>query len=181
MLIENKLMTAEELLRLPDDGYDYELVKGELVKMTPPGGEHGQIARRLGARLGAHVDTQNLGAVMVESGYCLECRPDTVCGPDVSFLAAERIPAEGLPRGFIQGAPDLAVEIISPDDTASEVQAKVQDYLQHGTRLVWVVEPKTRTITVYRSLSDIRILTEHDVLEGDGVVPGFTCRVTDIL
>lgn len=179
MLVEKKLITAEELLHLPDDGYDYELVRGELIKMAPPGGEHGRIAVRLASRLDDHVTAHDLGAVMVESGYCLECRPDTVRGPDISFLAAERIPAEGLPQGFIEGAPDLAVEIVSPNDAAG-VQAKVREYLEHGARLVWVVEPQTRTVTVYRSLSDIHILTADDILEGGDVVPDFTCRVRDM-
>lgn len=98
---------------------------------------------------------------MVESGFCLECRPDTVRGPDVFFLAAERIPEEGLPTGFIQGAPDLAVEVVSPNDTVAEIQAKVQEYLEHGTRLVGILEPTTRTVTVYRSLSDIRIFIDR--------------------
>lgn len=180
MLAEKKLMTAEELLHLPEDGYDYELVRGELIKMTPPGGEHGRIALRLGSRLADYVDAHHLGEVMAESGYCLECQPDTVRGPDISFLSAERIPDEGLPKGFIQGAPDLAVEVVSPNDTVAEIQAKVQEYLKHGTRLVWVLEPTTRTITVYRSLTDIRILTEDDVLEGEDVVPGFAYKVKDV-
>ncbi|MFB0545510.1 MAG: Uma2 family endonuclease [Anaerolineae bacterium] len=177
---EKTLMTAEELLRLPDDGFRYELVKGELVGMVPTGWEHGVIANRLGLLLGQHVYTHHLGAVAVEAGYCLGCRPDTVRAPDVSFVAQEHIPDTGGPKGFWKGAPDLAVEVISPSDTMDEVLTKVTDYLNAGTRLVWVVHPATKTVTEYRSLAQVRVLTADETLEGRDVVPGFKCRVGDL-
>lgn len=177
---QKERLTAEDLLRLPEDGRRYELVRGELIEMTSPGGQHGRIASRLDRRLGQFVETNALGEVMVEAGFCLECSPDTVRGPDVSFLAADRVPPEGLPAGFIAGAPDLAVEIVSPNDTAAKVQAKAQDYLTHGTWLVWVVEPETRTVLVYRPDGSAQLLGADDSLEGEDVVPGFVLPVREL-
>lgn len=174
------LMTAEELERLPDNGTHYELVKGELVEMAPPGGEHGGLAIDIGGPLNAHVKQNKLGRVLVETGYKLARNPDVVRSPDVSFLRRQRIPASGLPRGYIDGSPDLAVEIVSPGDTAEEIEAKVQDYLTYGTRLVWVVQPKTRTVTAYYSDGRARVLREKDALDGEDVVPGFTLALTDL-
>ncbi len=174
------LMTAEDLWGLPEDGYHYELVKGELIRMSPPGIEHGDIASELSARLRMHAKSHKLGRVLVEAGFNLARHPDTVRGPDVAFLSSARIPPQGLPRGFFEGAPDLAVEIVSPSETASEVQEKVQDYLTHGTRLVWVVEPGTRTVVVYRADGSARLLRDEDTLEGEDVVPGFTVKVAEL-
>ena len=178
--VQEKLMTGEELLCLPDDGFRYELVKGELIKIAPPGWEHGILAARLATLLDQYVRAHGLGAVAVEAGYYLARDPDTVRGPDVSFVSRERIPPEGGPKGFWSGAPDLAVEIISPGDTAEEVMARVSDYLRAGTRLVWVVQPATKTVTEYRSFSQVRILTSEDILEGGEVLPGFFCPVAEI-
>jgi Uma2 family endonuclease len=180
MVIKTKTMTAEDLWRMPDDGHDYELVKGELIEMVPPGGQHGDIARRLAGKLGDLTDAHRLGRVLVETGFWLARQPDTVRGPDISFITAERIPPGGLPVGFFPGAPDLAVEIVSPSDTASAIQAKVQDYLTYGTRLVWVVDPKTQTVTVYRPDGSAHVLGTNDTLSGEDLVPGFTLRITEL-
>ncbi|MGQ9626393.1 MAG: Uma2 family endonuclease [Anaerolineae bacterium] len=178
--VQEKLMTGEELLHLPDDGYRYELVKGELIKMAPPGAWHGVLAVRLGISLGQYVQESKLGEVAVEAGYYLARDPDTVRGPDISFVSRERILPEGVPKGFWPFAPDLAVEIVSPSDTAEEVMTRVSDYLRAGTRLVWVVQPATKTVTEYRSFSQVRVLTEEDTLEGGEVLPGFACPVAEI-
>ncbi|MGQ9626401.1 MAG: Uma2 family endonuclease [Anaerolineae bacterium] len=178
--VQEKLMTGEELLRLPDDGFRYELVKGELIKMAPPGAWHGALAVHLGSLLNQYVRARGLGVVTVEAGYYLARDPDTVRGPDVSFVSRARIPAEGIPKGFWPFAPDLAVEIVSPGDTAEEVMARVSDYLRAGTRLVWVVQPATKTVTEYRSFSQVRVLTEEDMLEGGEVLPGFVCQVAEL-
>jgi Uma2 family endonuclease len=170
---EKTLLTAEELWRMPRDGRRYELVKGELVEMTPVGPRHGGIARRLGGKLGDFTDAHQLGATMVETGFCLECRPDTVRAPDVSFLSRERVPPEDH-EGFVPGAPDLAVEIVSPGEQDADVQDKVMDYLAHGTRLVWLVRPQQRTVTVYWADGTARLLQETDTLDGEAVVPGFS-------
>lgn len=174
------LMTADDLWKLQNDEQRYELVGGELVEMAPPGGVHGRLAVRLGTRLANHVESQGLGETLVETGFRIECRPDTVRGSDVSFLAAENVPAGGLPEGFIEGAPDLAVEIVSPNDSAAYLEAKVQDYLAHGTRLVWVVYPQTRTVVVHHPDGSAQLLGTDDELSGEDVVPGFTLRIDDL-
>ncbi len=180
MAVTKTLMTAEELWQLPEDGKYYELVKGELVEMTPPGGEHGYIASRLAGRLGAYVEDEALGYVLVETGYCLECSPDTVRGPDLSFVRPERLPEGELPKGFIPGAPDLAVEIISTYDRRAEIQQKIHDYLSHGTHRVWVIDPDAQTVTVYRPDGSGRLLGSDDFLDGEDVIPGFTMLVSEL-
>jgi Uma2 family endonuclease len=174
------LVTAQELWQLSGGEKKYELVKGELIDMTPPGGTHGTVALNLGALLRGFVKSQNLGVVMVESGYKLASNPDTVRGPDISFLATEKIPAGGLPDGYITGAPDLAAEIVSPNDTASQIQDKVQDYLAHGVQAVWVVYPQQRTVVVHYPDGTARTRHEADTLEGETVLSGFSCRVNEI-
>jgi Uma2 family endonuclease len=177
----SQLMTADELERLPDDGLRHQLVRGELRTMPPAGFDHGARIVKLTVPLAQHVEGQRLGVVVgAETGFVLARNPDTVLAPDIAFVRQERIPAAGNPRGFWDGAPDLAVEVVSPSDTFSEVEEKVDDWLAAGTRMVWVVNPRRRTVTVYRSRTAIAILTPNDVLDGRDVVPGFTCRVGDI-
>jgi Uma2 family endonuclease len=177
-----RLMTAEELLRMPEDGTRYELVRGRLVAMPPPGNIHGKRTMRLGWRLAQHVETNDLGVVFAaETGFQLASDPDTVRGVDIAFVSKERADAAGEVEGYWPGAPDLAVEVISPNDTYTQVEEKVADeYLEAGTRAVWVLNPRRRTVTIYRSLTEITILTEQDGLEGGDVVPGFRCPVSEI-
>ena len=172
-------LTAEELFVLPDDGWRYELVRGELRHIPPTGMQHGQIASRLNQRLAAYVEAHNLGAVFTaEAGFRLAQHPDTVRAPDVTFIARERIPAEGVPTGYWPGAPDLAVEVVSPSDRFDEVVEKVAEYLAAGTRLVWVVHPRTQTVMVYRASGEVQLLRDHEELSGEGVLPGFACVVS---
>ena len=174
-------ITAADLLRMPDDGFRYELVKGELIKMPPAGNIHGNRAMRLGWRLARHVEANDLGIVFAaETGFRLASDPDTVRGADIAFVSKKRVEQVGEFEGYWPGAPDLAVEVISPGDSYTQVEEKVQDYLRAGARAVWVVDPRRRTITVYRSLTDITILTEQDELNGGDIVPGFICRVAEI-
>ena len=174
-------ITAEELLRMPDDGYRYELVRGELVKMPPTGEEHGYLAMELGSRLADYVRTHRLGRVYAaETGFRLASNPDTVRAPDISFVSQQRIGDVRPIRGYRAGAPDLAVEVISPSDTYTEVEDKVHDWLDAGTLMVIVVNPRRQTVTVYRSLTDIVILTKDDQLDGKDVVPGWTLRVEEL-
>ena len=176
-----KPMTAEELLAMPDDGYRYELVKGELIRMPPAGDEHGWVGMNLAGPLQHHVQQNKLGVVyLAETGFKIHTDPDSVLAPDIAFVRRERVEETGPVKGFRVGAPDLVVEIVSPGDTVAEVEAKGSEWLEAGARMVWVVSPKLRTVTVYRSLTDIVVLTEKDTLDGGEVVPDFQMRVTEI-
>lgn len=174
-------LTAEELLGLTDDGKRYELVEGELREMAPAGARHGRVAMKLASRLDRHVEINRLGMVLAaETGFRISRDPDTVRAPDVSFVAKERIPSEGPPEGYWELAPDLAVEVVSPNDPAVQVQSKVQMWLESGVRLVWVVYSDTRAIMAYKSLKEITTFTAEDTLDGGQVVPGFECAVAEI-
>lgn len=174
-------MTADELLEMQDDGQCYELVKGELRMSPPPGFEHGEIAMKLAGPLYQHVKTNDLGVVFAaETGFKIESNPDTVRAPDVAFMQKERVLETGRLVGYSSGAPDLAVEVLSPSDRAIKVEEKVAAWLEGGASMVWVVSPKLHTVTVYRSLTDIVTLTEKDKLDGGDVVPGFRMNVAEI-
>jgi Uma2 family endonuclease len=162
---QNKLMTAEELLALPGDGCRYELVKGELRRMPPAGEEHGDIAGKLHGFLFDHVWHSGLGKVYAaETGFQLRDRPDTVRAPDVAFVSRERLEEQPPSPGYRKGAPDLAVEVISPHDRAAEVAEKVYEWLHYGAREVWVVDPAERTVSVYRSADEVQRFTGLDAL-----------------
>jgi Uma2 family endonuclease len=179
--IETKLMTAEELLQLPRGRFRYELIKGELKQMSPAGHDHGRIGMELAVPLGYYVKQQKLGKIyMAETGFKLESNPDTVRAPDIAFIRQERVQEVGRTKGYWVGAPDLAVEVNSPGDIVREVEEKVAEWLASGTRMVWVVSPKLKTVTVYRSLTDIITLTEKDILDGGDVIPGFQIPVAEI-
>ena len=181
MSATTQLITAEELLMLPRGGMSYELVKGELVEMSPAGQKHGRIVMNLGAPLTVFVKAHNLGVVYgAETGFKLASNPDTVRAPDIAFVSLEQIRRVGDPEGYWPGAPDLAVEILSPGDRVSEVEQKVKEYLEAGARMVCAVSQRLRNVTVYRSLTDIKVLTENDTFVGEDVVPGFSIAVKEI-
>jgi Uma2 family endonuclease len=181
MSMTQTLITADELFAMPDDGFRYELVKGELRRMPPAGSEHGAISMNIALVVAQFVKAHNLGVVFgAETGFRIASDPDTVRAPDLAFVRRERIPEGGLPRGFWPGAPDLAVEVVSPGDTYSEVEENVNDWLDAGTRMVLVLNPRTRMVTVYTSSVDVVRLTESDTLDGGEVLPGFACRVADL-
>ena len=174
-------VTADQLLRMPDDGYRYELVAGELRRMTPAGWKHGAIGGRLHGWLAHHIEQENLGRILcAETGFLIARDPDTVRAPDIAFIHKDRLPAEDPEDAFWPGAPDLAVEVLSPGDTIQEVDDKVKAWLDAGAGMIWVVNPKWQNVTVYRSATDIKTLTKNDELDGLDVVPGFRCRVGDI-
>lgn len=170
-------MTADELLHVPDK--HAELVRGVLIVREPPGLPHGRIAVELAAALVPHVRANGLGCVYVESGFKLASNPDTVRGPDLAFISEARIP-DPEPRGYPALAPDLAVEILSPDDRPGEVLGKVADYLTAGTRLVWVIDPDRRLVRIYRADGTENVLTTEQALQGEDVVPGFSCTLDSI-
>ena len=138
-----QLVTAEELARLPDDGYRYELVEGRLVRMSPVNFDHGRIVMRIGFLLSSHLKQHPVGVVGAEIGFKLAANPDTVRGPDIAFVRSERVPSPTGRRGFFKGPPDVAIEVLSPDDRTSEVHAKTEEYLAKGVLLVLVVDPET--------------------------------------
>jgi len=174
-------VTADQLLRMPDDGYRYELVAGELRRMTPAGWKHGAVSGRLHVWLGHHIQQQELGRIFgAEPGFLLARDPDTVRAPDIAFIHKDHLPGVDPEEAFWPGPPDLAVEVLSPQDTVAEVDDKVRAWLDAGVQMVWVVNPKWQNVTVYRSATDIRTLTKNDDLEGQDVVPGFRCRVGEI-
>lgn len=174
-------MTAEELLSLPDDGSRYELVEGELKRMTPAGFRHGAIVTKLTRPLEEHVSSNQLGLVAgAETGFKLKSNPDTVRAPDIAFVSIERVTAEGVPDSFWPGPPDLAVEVLSPSDTVYNVEDKVATWLAYGTRLVWVVHPKRRVVLVHKPDEPVMTLEETDALDGGDVIPGFKFPVQDI-
>ncbi len=181
MAVEPKLMTADELLRLPDDGKRHELVQGDLRTMAPGGTEHGSIASTFHISLGPHVRQHNLGRTYIaDTGYRLTTDPDTVRAPDVAFVRRERVEATGRLRGYWPGAPDLVVEVISPNDLYTEVVEKVAEYIEHGARLVFVVNPRRRTVAEHRPGEPVRELTVEDTLDGHDVVPGWSLAVRDL-
>ncbi len=181
MAIQKKLMTAEELFWMPDDGMRHELVKGELRTMPPAGAEHGVVAITVGALVHSDVRANRLGWVFAaETGFRIEHGPDTVRAPDVAFVAAGRFPGGRPPRTFADLAPDLAIEVVSPSDRPGEVREKVLQWIEAGVRLVWVIQPSSRSVSVYRADGSVRILTSADQLDGEDVLPGFSCAVQDL-
>lgn len=178
MSTTTKTMTAEELLAMPGDGYRYELIAGELIKMNPANFEHGAITHRVSLRLGVYVEREDLGILFAaETGFKIASNPDTVRAPDVAFVRKDRVSAEDYSKAYWPDAPDLVVEVVSPGNSIKQVDEKVKSWLEAGTQQVWVVNPRWRTVTVYRSSSDIATLTENDTIDGGETIPGFQCRV----
>ena len=177
MAIETKLVTAEELLQMGSHS-GVELVDGEIRKMSPAGGKHGRISARVHVSLGAYVHTRGLGETTIaDTGFLLRRNPDTVRAPDLAFVRKERWTE---PEGFFVGAPDLAVEVISPSDSYSEVNAKVVEWLQAGTQIVIVIDPGKQRAVMHRSLSETVRIEIDGVLDGGDVVPGWTLPLRDL-
>lgn len=169
---EPKARTADELLRMPRGSQRYELVRGELRQSMPAGHEHGRLAMRIALSLARHVEAAALGEVYAaETGFQLA--EDHVRAPDVAFVRSERVTQMGAAPGYWPGAPDLAVEVLSPNDRYTDVEEKVADWLAAGTRMVVVVNPARRSLTVIRSPADVQVLSETATLDGDDVVPGW--------
>lgn len=177
---EGDLLTIEEFERLPDDDTRLELVRGKVVREPPAGFEHGRLANRILYLLTHFVQEHGGGEVLAsETGFVLFEEPPTVRAPDAAFVAEGRVPSPA-PPGFGRLAPDLAVEVVSPSNTIAQIHSKVLDYLDAGSRLVWVVDPATRSVTVYRSPKEIRLLTGDEELGGEDVLPDFRVGLKEI-
>ncbi len=179
--MSTQTFTADDLLNLPADGNRYELVAGVLTMMSPAGSEHGVIVSRLNRRIGNYVEQHQLGEVYgAETGFRIESDPDTVLAPDVAFVRRERIEAIGYPQGFFPGAPDLAVEVRSPNDRPAYVEEKVQRWLAAGAQAVWVIDPIARDSVVYTTDDEPQRIAADGQLEGGRVLPGFRCWLADV-
>jgi Uma2 family endonuclease len=173
-------MTARELLQYSHEPYRQELVRGILYEMEPPGFEHGLVAHNIGVDLIRHVTEADLGIAMSsEVGFLLASDPDTVRAPDAFFISRERVAIGGIPKGYWRGPPDLAIEVVSPNDRRREVEAKAREWLAAGARAVIVVDPPTRTATIFRSHEDAVVLHGDERVELGDVVPGWSPRVGD--
>lgn len=175
------LITAEELLRIREDSVRHELVRGELRVSPRPGFRHGRRALRVGRLLESHAERTGSGVAVGEAGFVLSRDPDTVRGPDAAFVSMERFEAVGETEKFWPGAPDLAVEVVSPSDTFREVQEKAREWVAAGAVAVLVLDPEERTATVYRAGGDSHIYAGEDRLDLDDAVPGFAVTVTELL
>ncbi|HEV8304494.1 MAG TPA: Uma2 family endonuclease [Gemmatimonadales bacterium] len=175
------LLTAEDVERISLPGKQVELVRGRLVVREPPGTWHGAIAANLAYYLSDFVRRQGLGHVFAQdTGFKIASDPDTVRAPDVAFIARERS-ALLRSRGYAAAAPDLLAEILSPEDRPAEVLSKVADWLAAGTKIVWVVDPERQETRVYRQDGSLAVLGRGDSLDGEDVLPGFTCPLSDVL
>jgi Uma2 family endonuclease len=174
------LMTSEELERLDLPDKSTELVRGRLIVREPPGTEHGRIQANLAYFISHHVRRNQLGAVFgQDTGFKIESNPDTVRAPDVAFLERTRASLVR-PRGYAALAPDLVVEILSPEDRPGEVLTKVGAWLDAGVKLVWVIDPERRVARVYRENGDAAIVPAGDSLDGEDVIPGFSCALSQV-
>lgn len=181
----SRLLTAEEFFELPDpiQGGKVELVRGEVVTHMPVGGVHFRITGLIIKFLLRFMDQHPLGEVGPELGVVLGRHPDIVRAPDVAFIAKDRLPGGVLPEGFIDGAPTLAVEVVSPNDRDQELNAKVDEYLAFGAERVWVVRPARKSVTVYRPDNTARIYHAGDALTSDDAgfsADGFVLPLDDL-
>ncbi len=178
---QSTLLTAEDLCKQSDDGYRYELVKGEIRRTSMTGFEHGILSVIIGSLLDKHIEMHRLGSVCsAGTGFKISQNPDTVRASAGAFVRQSAIEEKGIPKGYWEGAPDLAVEVISPSDTYTQVAEKVDKWLNTGCAVVWVVNPRRETVEVYRSPEDITVLQGDDILDGGDVIAGFQCSVKDL-
>jgi Uma2 family endonuclease len=177
---EKKVWTDEEFMALPDDGGRYELVDEEVVDMGNSGMEHGNISAYLCGLIELYVRPKKLG-VTCDSSTAFTLKSGNKRSPDVSFVSKERLQGlRRLPKGFFQGAPDLAVEVISPSNTFEEIYTKLVEYFDNNCRVVWVINPDERSVVVYRQPQPDRLLKMTDSLDGEEVIPGFTLPVAQL-
>jgi len=176
------LLTADEFILLPqpEDGTKQELVKGVIVTMPPASFYHGQVCSKMDRKLGNFVEEHNLGwTTSNDSGVIVERGPDTVRGPDVAFWSKERLP-DPPRKGYPSVVPDLVVEVLSPSDVFTRVHRKVTEYHNAGVRVVWILVPEDRSVAVFRPDKQARLLFNGDKLDGEDVLPGFGCSISEL-
>jgi Uma2 family endonuclease len=179
--VKKKLLTAEEFFRLPEppDGSRQELVRGEVVTMAAPGFEHCDIQAQILMLIRLFLRDHPIGRAVAETGVRTTRRPDSVRGPDVSFWSYERLPKRVRPKGYPQVPADLCVEVRSPGDSMLKLRAKAREYLNSGVKMVWIVDPKDESVTVYRRPGKGTVLSDGEAISGEDVLPGFECVVSD--
>lgn len=178
---DQKIWTDAEFMALNRDGHRYEIVNGELIDMGNRSAKHGYVCSVLMILLGGYVRLQKLGA-MFDSSTAFKMKSGNKRSPDISFVAKERLQGlDDIPDGFLEGAPDLAVEILSPSNTVEEIHNKLVEYFENGARLVWVINPKEKYVLVYRSSQEPdRLLKSIDSLDGEEIVPEFTLPIAEL-
>jgi len=168
--------TVEDLLNMPEDGLKHELVNGEIV-VSPAGWEHSKITIKISHILATFLDAHPIGELgSSELGIWLA--GGNLRSPDVTFIRSEKVPKGEKQRAFLESIPDLAVEVLSPSDRSKFVQAKIREFLENGVPIVWLVDPAQKTVTEYRSLSEIKLYSGDDVIHADPVLPGFSCAIS---
>jgi len=173
------LVTAEELLEHPEWEH-CELIDGKVISLSPPNARHGKCSHTISRLLGNFVDARKCGEVLVEAGFILCRKPDTVRAPDVMYLSNARMPPGGIPNEYLPVPPDLAVEVVSPTDRSSDVTEKVASFLAAGVKVVWVVDPASRSAQVHRVGQPVVALTEDGALTASDLLPGFSLPLKDI-
>lgn len=178
---QHKLITADEYLYMPNprNGSKQELVKGVIVTMAQPGFQHGEVQVNSSFLLKTYARAFNAGRVVTETGVITQENPDTVRGPDVSFYSMDKIPKDQQPKGYLLIPPDLILEILSPGNRSKEIRRKIEEYFARGVRMVWVIDPEERTVMVYRSVDEARLLHESATLTAEDLLPGFSCKVAE--
>lgn len=181
MTTQTRLLTAEDLWKMPGNGAGFELIDGELHPMAPSGQEHSNVGVNLITLINGFVRTGHLGIVTgPDGGYILKHDPETVRVPDIGFVRSERLLKGKATPKYFDGSPDLVVEIVSPTDSYQDLDEKVQQYLEHGVKLVWVVTPRTRAVTVFRADKSITALQSTGILSGEDVLPGFSANIAEL-
>ncbi len=178
---KNEITTAEQLFQAPDIGNRLELVRGVLIVMSPAGAEHGWIASRILIRLGTHVEASDLGKTFAaETGFLIEVNPDTVRAPDASFVSHKKLSAAPPSSSYLQVAPDLVVEVVSPNDTSTDVEAKAEQWLEAGSRIVLVADPRNQTLRVYKNKAQIEVLHSGEEFSSGDVCGDWKISVNEI-
>jgi Uma2 family endonuclease len=176
-----KLLTIEDLAELEDTPGRYDLIRGELISMSPAGGQNGEIALRLGRLIGQYVDDHESGkAYGAETGFILARNPDVLLAPDVAFVSSDRLPPVDQQIGFMEVVPNLVVEVVSPSDRQRDVSAKIMEYLAARVSMVWVIEPSRKIVTIHTPDLRAQTFTVAGELDGGDVLPGFNLKVSEI-